>query len=154
MLVLNGQDYTELARALAKVAHARQFRKGSGEPYFNHVQRVANSVNGWKARTVAYLHDVIEDTEVTSGALLLVGFPLEIVDAVLLLSRRQEETYKQFIQRTIDSGNRLVWEVKQADLADNLRDIDVVPGGSTSLRRRYVVPHAQLTELLRGGQTS
>lgn len=35
----------------------------AGEPYIGHLAHVAASVEGDKAKTVAWLHDVVEDTD-------------------------------------------------------------------------------------------
>jgi (p)ppGpp synthase/HD superfamily hydrolase len=57
------------ARAFAEAAHEGQTRKGSGEPYFMHVARVATTIRDLHmpvdAVCAAYLHDVLEDTETT-----------------------------------------------------------------------------------------
>lgn len=61
------------ARAFAEKAHAGTFRMGTGEPYFEHVARVATTLAelGFHKYVVAaaYLHDVIEDTAYTEADL-------------------------------------------------------------------------------------
>lgn len=81
------------ARAVARSAHEGQTDK-VGEPYFEvHVCDVAARVArfGAEAEAVAWLHDVIEDTEVTLDDLREAGFPDEIVDDVDAISRREGE---------------------------------------------------------------
>ena len=138
---MDGLALKQLAYHMAVVAHEGQSRKGTGEPYIRHVERVADSVQGWEAKTVAYLHDLVEDTPVTFAALLQF-FPRHIVDAVATLTRDPKgapdrETYREFIERCATSGDELALEVKEADVRDNLRDINDVPGGGPSLERRY-----------------
>lgn len=58
------------AAAFAFEAHQRQRRDYSGQPYFNHVARVAGRVAALPKSTpdmvaAAYLHDVVEDTDYT-----------------------------------------------------------------------------------------
>ena len=57
------------ARNFAKKAHKNQTRKYTGEPYFNHCEAVALKVSKQRQDphviAAAYLHDVIEDTDVT-----------------------------------------------------------------------------------------
>ena len=50
-------------------------------------------------RLVALLHDTVEDGGITSEYLLMAGFPQEVVDAVLSVSRKRGEDYLDFIQR-------------------------------------------------------
>lgn len=146
---MNGLALKELAHAMAIVGHEGQSRKGTGEPYVRHVERVADAVQGWEAKTVAYLHDLVEDTPVTIDSLAEL-FPASIVDAVLLLSRdpggphHEHETYRAFIERCASSGNALALAVKEADIRDNLRDIADVPGGGPSLERRYTTALAAI----------
>lgn len=140
----DGRALLDLARSIAVVAHAGQTRKGTGEPYFNHVERVAESVKGWRARTIAYLHDTIEDTGITDEMLYVLGFPMSIVDAVLALSRQADETYRDFIERAATHHDPDVRAIKLADIRDNLRDIDILPGNPETLRRRYITAEARL----------
>lgn len=140
-----GAQLLELARALATVVHAGQSRKGEGEPYIQHVERVAGRVTGWRAKTVAFLHDVIEDTAVTPYMLETLGFPREIVRDVLALSRREGETYADFIGRTIRDGSDDALAVKAADLTDNLTD----PwAAKTDLAQRYLPAAARIRQEL------
>lgn len=64
------------------------------------------------------LHDTIEDTPVTPEYLLEQGFPRTIVDAVLGVTRRDDETYEEFVRRA--SLNPISKQVKIHDLEDNM----------------------------------
>lgn len=131
-----GELLLELAKALARVAHYGQLRK-DGEPYTNHLDRVASRLPTVRLRTVAWLHDVLEDTKV-DGETLFVLFPRDIVLDVIALTRGfpGEETYREFINRTIHEGSDGALQVKLADLADNLATLDAA--GLSSLRARYM----------------
>lgn len=66
------------AREVARHAHAGQLDK-AGEPYIRHCQRVAEAVEGDKAKTVAFLHDIVEKApDWTLERLLVCGFPLTL----------------------------------------------------------------------------
>lgn len=107
----------EDAIALAASAHAGQ-RDKMGEPYILHPIRVMLRLKTEDERTVAILHDVVEDTHVTLDELRRLGYSEEIVQAVELLSRREGETYAEFIERV--RPNALATRVKLADLEDNM----------------------------------
>lgn len=143
---MNGSALKELARAIAVVKHDGQCRWNEGEPYINHVDRVADSVNGWRAKTVAYLHDVVEDTDV--GIVELKKFfDDEIMIPVFLLTRFSKEiTYEEYIQQIALSGNKIAMEVKLADLNDNIRDIDDFPN-SKKQKIRYMKAIAAIEEI-------
>jgi hypothetical protein len=63
---VNGQ--LERAESLARRLHSEQFDK-SGAPYSEHCRRVAAKLGETQSKTVAWLHDVLEDTEMDEGAL-------------------------------------------------------------------------------------
>ena len=107
----------EKALQIARVAHAGQ-RDKAGADYMLHPLRVASQCRTAKAKVVALLHDTIEDTPVTPDYLRQQGFPDDIVDAVLSVTRREDEPYEQYILRA--SQNPLGREVKIADLEDNM----------------------------------
>ena len=102
---------------LANIKHLNQTDK-SGEPYFAHVVRVSHDCETDEQRMVGMLHDLLEDTDVTAQQLLDEGFPPTIVDAVVALTRRADETYEKFIRRA--GANALARRVKIADLIDNM----------------------------------
>jgi (p)ppGpp synthase/HD superfamily hydrolase len=128
----------QLAAALARVKHAGQQRRGTGEPYFNHLRRVAIHVwdVGHRAQTIAYLHDLLEDTDLTAVDLRRVGFPWDVVDDVVALSRVEGEEYFDFIDRGIRDLTDDGLFVKLADVTDNLTDHWM--GQRPSLRARYI----------------
>lgn len=116
---------------IAAEAHEGQ-TDNQGQPYIGHVSRVALRAIGIaheyhitddadvdKIIAAGLLHDTIEDTDLTAYELLTKGVSKEVVDIVTLLTR-QDETYAEFIQRIVDSGNKLAMIVKLADNADNL----------------------------------
>lgn len=108
----------DLARAiaLATQAHAGQTDK-AGAPYIDHPLRVMASVSGEEAQMVAVLHDVVEDTGWTLEALRAEGFSEAVVSGVDAVTRREGETYEEFVRRA--AADPLGRVVKRADLIDN-----------------------------------
>ena len=106
----------EKALALAVAAHRGQKDK-HGEPYIWHPIRVALRLNSQEEQCAALLHDVVEDCGISLEDLAQEGFPSEVLDAVDHLTRREEETYEEFVRRC--AGNPIARKVKLADLADN-----------------------------------
>lgn len=90
----------------------------AGQPYFLHPMRVALNCETSVQKTVAFLHDVIEDTSISSADLNRFGFSNEVVEAVLSLTRKPKEDYEAFIQRC--ALNPIARYVKIRDLEDNL----------------------------------
>ena len=110
-------ELLEKALRIAVEAHAGQVDK-AGKPYIFHPLRVCCRCFTDEEKIVALLHDTIEDTDVTAEDLLREGFPRNIVDAVLSVSRNEDESYEDFVKRT--SLNPLGRTVKLHDLEDNM----------------------------------
>ena len=72
-------------------------------------------------QAVAWLHDVLEDTNVTRKDLEAAEFPTEVIEAVVAITRNDGETYLDYIQRC--KRNPLARMVKIADIRDNLSDM-------------------------------
>lgn len=107
----------EKAILLAANAHMGQTDK-VGDPYILHPLRVMMKQKSPVARTVAVLHDVVEDSEQTLDDLRAAGFSEEVCAAVDCLTRRDDESYDEMITRIL--SNPLAQEVKLADLEDNI----------------------------------
>lgn len=108
--------FQELALQIAKEAHAGQVDK-AGKDYILHPMTVASYMDTDTEKTIAYLHDVLEDTSVTVDELRN-HFSNEIVDTVITLTHRKDESYFEYIQRI--SKSKLAKKVKVADLLHNL----------------------------------
>lgn len=105
------------AIALATTLHRGQVDK-AGKPYIEHPLRVMQSVEGGETeKTVAVLHDVLEDTPITYEDLRR-EFGETVADAVKALSRNDGEDYFDFIKRL--KSNAIAVSVKRADLKDNM----------------------------------
>lgn len=139
-----------LAKAveLAVQKHAGQF-DNLAEPYVLHPLRVMNLVHGTDARMVAVLHDVVEDTPTTADDLRGMGFSEAVVRGVLAVSRRDGETYADFVVRA--KADPLGRQVKLADLVDNfnlprtLVRLDRLEKDLNRVRR-YVLSYKFLTD--------
>lgn len=108
---------------IAVEVHGEQVDRG-GEPYLFHVMRVAAAMENDTERTVAILHDVIEDDPCKHGWLywtvqIEVLYGKSVRDAVVALTRSKEEPYGHYIRRL--STNPLAVKVKLQDLLDNMQ---------------------------------
>lgn len=106
---------------IAVKAHKGQ-RDKAGIPYIFHPIAVASTFVDERLRIVALLHDVLEDTDITEEY-LRERFDTEIVGAVVALTRKENESYQDFILRLSD--NKMAREVKKADIKHNLSKAEV-----------------------------
>lgn len=139
------QDLLDRAAMICVTSHAGQ-RDKAGQAYFQHPMRVAMRCRTAEERIVAMLHDVIEDCGVTAGDLLREGFPQEIVDGVLSVTKMPGESYEDFVARA--KCNPIGRMVKLRDLEDNL-DVFRLNEISPEMARRhnkYLAAHRFLSE--------
>ena len=90
----------------------------AGKDYFEgHLTSVAENTTTIQGEIVAYLHDIIEDTDTTYEELLDM-FGHQIALAVDYLTHRDDEDYFDYVEKIKE--NRLAREVKLADLKSNM----------------------------------
>lgn len=139
------ENYLAIAERIAREAHEGQTCTVTGEPYVHHIERVVTMVEGDEAKAVAWLHDVLEDTDVTASELVQSGIPERVRLAIVALTRRKHQPYTEYIAWLCDHGGALALTVKFADLRDHLR-----PNCPERLRQRY---EAAVEALLRSSTT-
>jgi hypothetical protein len=142
-------EYDTEARELARRAHSGQ-RDKVGRDYFEgHLVPIASAaqVFGPDAVAAAWLHDVLEDTDVTIEDLGRAGIPPNIIAAVESVTRGSDETYSELIRRACaDPVGRFVKLVDNAwNITSNSTLADVDPARAASLlERRYQPARRQL----------
>ena len=110
------QSQSEKAYEIAKRAHLGQVDK-AGEDYIKHPEKVASFVKSDEEKAVAYLHDVIEDTELTLEDLHEYEFSKEVIEAVDIITKKKGEDYQSYLNSV--KKNKLARAVKLADLRHN-----------------------------------
>jgi len=108
------------AEFVATIAHDGQFRRDGVTPYIEHPRAVASRVgDDEKAQSVAWLHDVLEDTKMTAEHLVKMGIPTDVVEVVKLLTfDPYEQLYSEYIKRV--KSDPVARRVKIADMLSNL----------------------------------
>ncbi|UUT36398.1 hypothetical protein [Microbacterium elymi] len=110
-----------LACAIATIAHRGQTDK-AGVPILAHAARVAARFDPLRKpleHCVAWLHDVIEDTGVTTADLRAAGVHADIVELVCVLTRAPGTPAAEYYQRV--AAVPVARAVASADIGDNLR---------------------------------
>lgn len=114
-------NYIKIAREIAAEAHEGQKRKYTGEDYIEHPKRVASRFSTEDSQVIAWLHDVLEDSDFTAEDLLKRGIRPHCVEIVAILTRKDYEDYFSFIMRIKDVYQARI--IKIADINDNLRNL-------------------------------
>jgi (p)ppGpp synthase/HD superfamily hydrolase len=104
------------ALKIATAAHKGQVDK-AGIDYILHPMVVASYFQAENLKAVAYLHDTLEDTKLTSKDLLEKGMPEDVIQAVEAMTKVSGEDYFKYLERV--KANDLARQVKIADLKHN-----------------------------------
>ena len=117
-------------------AHINQKDK-AGRCYIFHPINVALGVKGIRTKTVALLHDVLEDSELYS----IEDFKFldkEQMEAILLLTHNADEEYFAYINRV--KTNKIALAVKLSDLRhnSNLKRLKTITEKDINRRNKYL----------------
>lgn len=130
--MLNPKEQLIIAEQIAREVHKGQKRTiGRREDYIEHPKRVASHFSTEESQIVAWLHDVLEDSNLTGYDLEEKGISEELVKIIYILTRRKDEGYFNYMIRV--KQNKEAVKIKIADLTDNLEKL---PNGS--LRDKYL----------------
>jgi (p)ppGpp synthase/HD superfamily hydrolase len=132
------QEQLETAIKIAVDAHAGQVDK-AGMPYILHPLEVMRRCqkHGIHHQMVAVLHDVLEDTEVTSRDLHEAGLPDTVVMAVVAISKSPNDSYDQYLLNVRNDPGAL--KVKIEDIGHNLSRLENLdPDHAAYLAKKYV----------------
>ena len=127
---MNKQQIIDKVAAFAAKAHAGQTRRG-GEPYYNHVHRVAGLVGEITKDedmiAAAYLHDTMEDCGITAGELVMkfggnvASLVQELTNDEILLKELGKEEY---MVRKLSALSPNALLIKLCDTLNNMTETD------------------------------
>lgn len=116
----------ENAKTFASKAHQGQVRKNSNEPYITHPIRVAERLENAGCSdaliSAGYLHDVVEDTDVSLKDIEQ-QFGREIADLVASHTEDKSKSWQERKKHTIDHLEQAPKEVKYLIIADKLDNL-------------------------------
>lgn len=125
----NNKSLSERARDFAAIVHTGHVRKYSNEPYFLHLEEVANLVRatGASEATVAaaYLHDTVEDVGVTLTEILTKFGPrvTKLVNALtddpVVEGGPNRAARKENTRRRLMAADKDAHTIKYADMLSN-----------------------------------
>ena len=112
------------ALEFATKAHKNQFRWDDTTPYIEHPKAVVKLLESWKIKNeeilnAGYLHDVLEDTDVTKAEIRHV-FGIIVANLVSELTRGKHEDYFEHCKKMTKHASL----IKVADILCNLTDTD------------------------------
>ena len=118
------EELLVLAEEIATKAHRGQVDR-AGVPYIYHPRTVAANCTSIYGKIVGWLHDVVEDTEVTMEDLRQQGFDEFLLEALDCVTK-PKKGYNEAVYYERIKNNELAKEVKLADLRHN-SDVSRIP---------------------------
>lgn len=94
----------------------------AGNDYLGHLERVRDNFSDSFYRTIALLHDTVEDTELSFSDLQSLGYSDEYLEVLRLLTHSRDSSYHDYISQIICSKNKVAILVKIADMVDNMNE--------------------------------
>lgn len=107
------------ALELINLYHKDMMDKGNN-PYIEHLLYVSNNCINKDAKIAGLLHDILEDTDCTEQILIDSNISTDIIKAIKLLTKSDNETYSSYIDNLVASNNIIALEVKFWDLSNNM----------------------------------
>ena len=134
-----------LAEAVASRVHAGQVDK-VGLPYIEHPAAVAARLTTTDEKVVGWLHDVVEDTDMTLADLRTAGFTAEQVMAVDAMTKRRGEPLTDSMARVM--ADPIAPRVKRADVSHNADPARLALVEDEATRARLQVKYERTALLL------
>ena len=91
------ESLLESARLLSQKAHSNQVDKAWIDYFSGHIKTMVSTVNSNKEKIVAYLHDIVEDTDITIDS-IYEEFGEEIGKAVEVITKSGKLDYTKYIE--------------------------------------------------------
>ena len=91
-----------------------------GNPAIAHVLAVGLLGKNEQEQKAGFLHDVVEDTEMSIADLRARGVEEDVLSAVDLLTHKDGISYEDYVKGIVMSGNKTAIQVKLNDLHHNL----------------------------------
>lgn len=137
------------AIALASEKHMGQFDK-AGMPYILHVLKVMHylKTDDLELMSIAVMHDLVEDTDITFADLHEMGFSERVVNAVKLLTKMRGQTGKEYLEGI--KSNKDAIRVKLADLRHNsdIRRLKGITEKDVARMKKYNEMYLELRDLV------
>ena len=150
--ILHYKELDLYSRSLELVTRFFKEKKDKANSnYMNHLLRVSQDFNDINIKSMALMHDVLEDTPITKEDLCILGYSDEFIETLELLSNTYD-TYQEYIDHLIHSHNQVAMKIKLKDLLHNmdLTRLDKVTEIDKLRTQKYVDAYLKIITSLEG----
>lgn len=103
---------------LVKMLFQNKLDKGN-HTYLEHLEHVSQDFFSERKKAMALMHDVLEDTSITSKDLKNLGYDDKFIEVLEILTNTHD-TYDEYIEYILKVNNKDAFEIKMKDLLHNM----------------------------------
>ena len=141
-------DIYERSQKLVEKLFSNKLDKGNHN-YLDHLKHVSQDFTSKRKKSMALMHDVLEDTSLTKKDLESLGYDLEFIHVLELLTNTYP-TYEEYIDHLLNSKNKDAFEIKMKDLLHNmdLTRVKIVQRKDLKRTEKYIKAYLKIIEKL------
>lgn len=119
--------------------------------YMNHLLHVSRDFKSERKKSLAIMHDVLEDTSVTESDLKKLGYEDSFIETLQILTNTFA-SYEEYIDHILKSNNKDALEIKIKDLLHNMDVTRLRKITAKDLKRtdKYVKAYLRIIKKLEG----
>ena len=124
----------------------------SRKSYMNHLIKVSEDFEDEKIRSMALMHDVLEDSNLQEKDLQNLGYDDEFIEVLKILTNTHD-TYDEYIDAILQSGNLIALQIKLKDLLHNM-DISRFENPQEEdierIKNKYLIAYVKILKKIEG----
>ena len=130
----------DIAKNIAEKWHKGQYRKDNKTPYIVHPKNVVKLLKLWgvdndEQFAVAWMHDLLEDTEISKNDILKI-FGSKVLKDIEILSNDKTKDKQEWLNDLADKAEDYIIIIKMADRISNVYDF--LNSGNTKYAEEYL----------------
>ena len=119
--------------------------------YMDHLRHVSNDFKNPRLKSMALMHDVLEDTSVTREDLRNLGYDHDFITVLEILTNTYD-SYDEYIDHIVASNNKNALAIKLKDLLHNmdLLRLEKVTEKDLQRTKKYIKAYCKIIEKMKG----
>jgi len=150
LIYYNNLDLLKRSKELVEFLFRDKLDKGHHN-YLDHLKHVSQDFVNDEQKSMALMHDVLEDTSVTKKDLKELGYDDYFIYVLELLTNTYD-TYDKYIDHLLEENNKDAFEIKMKDLLHNMDLTRVEKITKKDLKRteKYIKAYLKIIDKLEG----
>ena len=136
--------------ALVKILFHEKSDKAN-KNYMDHLRHVSSDFKSSRLKSMALMHDVLEDTSITRKDLESLGYDNDFITVLEILTNTYD-SYDEYIDQIIASKNKEALAIKLKDLLHNmdLLRLEKITEKDLQRAKKYIKAYCKIIEKMKG----